>query len=100
MQTVPLKELTIIAEAVLEDRLLREVRELGARGYTLSEVRGEGSRGVRAAEWEGKSIKVEMLISPEVADRILEHVAKEYFQHYAVVAYVLDVQVIRGEKYR
>lgn len=99
MQTVPLKELTIIAEAVLEDRLLREVRELGARGYTLGEVRGEGSRGIRAAEWEGKSIKVEMLVSPEVADRILEHVAKEYFQHYAVVAYVLDVQVIRGEKY-
>lgn len=99
MQTVPLKELTIIAEAVLEDRLLREMRELGARGYTLSEVRGEGTRGIRAAEWEGKSIKVEMLISPEAADRILEHVAKEYFPHYAVVAYVLDVQVIRGEKY-
>lgn len=100
MRTTPLKLITVVAEAVLEDSLLRELRALGARGYSLSEVRGEGTRGVHASEWEGKNVKIEMLVDPEVADRILEHVAAEYFQHYAVVAYVQDVEVVRGEKYR
>ena len=34
MKTVTLKKVTIVAEALLEDRLLREIRALGARGYT------------------------------------------------------------------
>ena len=99
MRTVPLKEVTIIAEALLEDRLLREIRELGAHGYTVGEARGEGSRGVRASEWEGKNVRIETLVSAEVADRILQHVTENYFDHYAVVAYLSDVQVVRGEKY-
>lgn len=32
-------------------------------------------------------------------DAILEHVAGSYFEHYAAVAYVQDVQVVRGDKY-
>ncbi len=99
MKTVPLKEVTIVAEALLEERLLREIRELGAHGYTVGQVRGEGSRGVRASEWEGKNVRIETLVSAEVADRILAHIAEEYFEHYAVVAYLSDVQVVRGEKY-
>jgi nitrogen regulatory protein P-II 2 len=99
MNTTQLKKVTIIAEAVLEDRLIREVRELGSRGYTLTEVRGEGSRGVRASEWEGKNVQLELLVSPEVADSLLEHLATHYFEHYAVVAYVVDVAVVRGERY-
>jgi nitrogen regulatory protein P-II 2 len=99
MNTVPLKSVTIVAEAVLEDRLLRQIHELGARGHTLSEVRGEGSRGVRASEWVGKNIKVQTIVSAEVADRILSLLAAEYFPHYAVIAYVETVEVVRGDKY-
>jgi nitrogen regulatory protein P-II 2 len=99
MKTVPLKLVTIVAEAVLEARLVGEIKRLGSRGYTLSEVRGEGSRGVRASEWEGKNVKIETLVSPEVADRILAHLAERYFAHYAVVAYAENVEVIRGDKY-
>jgi nitrogen regulatory protein PII len=97
--TVPLKKVTIIAEAVLEPRIVHELRRLGASGYTVSEVHGEGSRGVRASEWEGENIRVETLVGARTADRILEHVAHEYFEHYAVIAYVTDVQVVRGDKY-
>lgn len=99
MKTVPLKLVTVIAEAVLEDHLVRELRELGARGYSRSEVSGEGTRGVHASDWEGRNVKIELLTGPEVAERIVEHVAGTYFEHYAVVAYVQDVQVVRGEKY-
>lgn len=99
MNTVALKKVTIIAEALLEPRLLNELRGLGATGYTLSDARGEGSRGVRASDWEGDNVKVETLVGAATADRILAHVAAAYFEHYAVIAWVTDVQVVRGDKY-
>ncbi len=99
MLTVTLKLVTIVAERVLQERLLRELKELGARGYTLTEVSGEGSRGVRASEWEGHNVKIETIVSTEVADRIIEHIASHYFQHYAVIVYAQPVEVVRGDKY-
>ena len=100
MQTVPLKLITIITEAILEERIIREIRQLGAKGYTISEVRGEGSRGIHASDWEGKNSKIELLVSAEVAARIFNYVADQFFAHYAVIVYAQDVQVIRGEKYQ
>ena len=99
MKTVRLSKVTIVAEAFLEERILREIKECGARGFTLTEARGEGSRGVRASEWEGKNVRIETLVSPDVAHRILSHVADAYFPHFAVVAWVGEVEVVRGDKY-
>lgn len=99
MNTIPLKKVTVIAEALLEPELIAHLRELGATGYTIVDARGEGSRGVRASEWEGGNVKVEVLVDAATADRILTQVAGEYFEHYAVIAWVTDVQVVRGEKY-
>jgi nitrogen regulatory protein P-II 2 len=93
------KLVTIVAEAILEPQLIREIRELGARGYTMSKTHGEGSRGVRASEWEGGNVKIEAIVGESVAERILAHVAETYFMHYAVIAYVTDVGVVRGDKY-
>ena len=99
MKTVRLSKVTIVAEAFLEERILREIKERGARGFTLTEVRGEGSRGVRASEWEGRNVRIETLVSAEVALRIMSHVAEAYFPHFAVVAWVGEVEVVRGDKY-
>jgi nitrogen regulatory protein P-II 2 len=99
MHTVPLRKVTIVAEALLEDRLLRELRGLGARGFTIAEVRGEGSRGVRASDWEGRDVRIETIVAGDVADAVLAHVAEHYFAHYAVIAWVEDVEVVRGDKY-
>jgi nitrogen regulatory protein P-II 2 len=94
-----LKKVTIVAEGLLEDRIIRICHEAGAHGHTVTEARGEGSRGVRASEWEGKNVKIETIVAEETADLILARVAREYFTHYAVIAYVSDVRVVRGEKY-
>ena len=97
--TTPLKLVTIVAERILEDRLLRALDALGASGYTLTEATGRGSRGVRASEWEGPDTRIETLVSPAVADAIVTHVAEAYFEHYAVIVYVQDALVVRGDKY-
>lgn len=91
---------TVIAEAVLEHRLVHEVQAAGATGWTISGARGQGSRGVRASEWEGGNIRLEILCSSAVADRLLHVLEHHFFEHYAVVAFVHPVSVLRGEKYQ
>ncbi len=99
MKTIAAFRITIIAEALLEDRLIRDVKTCGAKGYTVTQAHGEGTRGVRASQWEGGNIKLETIVSEVVADTILEMVASKYFQHFAVIAYLETVAVVRGEKY-
>jgi nitrogen regulatory protein P-II 2 len=99
MLTYPFKLVTIIAEPVLEPRITQELRKLGASGFTVVEGRGEGSRALHAAEIPGINVRIETIVPLEVAERIVQHVAKSYFNDYEVIAYLSDVQVVRGEKY-
>ncbi len=99
MHTEPLKLVTIVAEAVLAEQLLAALKRLGATGHTLTQVSGEGSRGLRTGEVPGDNRKIEVLVSGPVAEQILEVLATQYFQNYAVVAWVSEVAVVRGKKY-
>ena len=94
-----LKLVTIVAERVIRERLVNDIKEMGAKGYTLTDVKGEGSRGVRASEFEGKNVKIETIVSDAVATLIVDHVAEGYFENYAVIVYVQDAVVVRGTKY-
>ena len=99
MHTVPSKLVTIVAEPVLEEQIVAELHRLGARGHTVVASHGAGSRGMRASDPPGDGVRIEVVASEVVADRILDHVASRYFPHYAVIAFVSDVHVVRGEKY-
>ena len=99
MKTVPLCLLTVIAESVLKERLIQDVRDAGAKGFTITDADGEGSRQRRVGEIFGANIRLETIVSAEVADRLLHILSAEYFERYAVVAYLSTVSVIRGEKY-
>ncbi len=71
MQTHAKKLLVVITEAALEKLLVRDVRTLGAHGYTVCDVRGGGEHGDREAEWEGnRSIPLEV-IADEQSEAIL-----------------------------
>ena len=98
-RTVRLKRVTVVAEAVVEQNLLKDLLAEGASGYTVTKTEGRGSRGVRASDWEGRNVKVETIVRPEIADKILALLAEKYFKHFAVIAYVDEVEVVRGEKY-
>lgn len=99
MQTEAVVLLTVVAEAVVEHRLVRDLAVAGAHGWTICDARGQGSRGVRADEFEGSNIRLETLVSLEVADQLLEVLARNYFPRYAVVAWTTPAQVVRPAKY-
>lgn len=99
METRTLVLLTIVAEHVLRERLIAEVQAAGARGYTIYEVDGEGSRHRRVSDVLGANVKLETIVSNEVADNLMSVLANDYFPSYAVIAHTSIVNVIRGEKY-
>jgi len=99
MNTHNLTLLVIVAEALLKDRLIHSIREAGAKGFTVTEVAGEGSRQRRVGELLGDNIKIEVIVNREIADRVLVVLQKDYFPHFAVIAYLSEVQVVREEKY-
>jgi nitrogen regulatory protein P-II 2 len=100
MLTYPFKLVTIIAEPVLEPRITQELRRLGATGFTVVEGRGEGTRALHAAEIPGTNVRIETIVPPETAEQIVEYLARTYFTDYEVIAYLSDVAVVRGDKYR
>lgn len=99
MQTATVSLLTIVSESVLLERLIELLKANGATGYTVTDARGEGSRGRRVGEIPGDNVRIESLVSGSVAQRMLEVLAASYFANYAVVAWVAEVHVARGEKY-
>ncbi|MGI9186688.1 MAG: P-II family nitrogen regulator [Gaiellales bacterium] len=90
---------TIVSEAILEDRLVRDLRTAGASGWTISVARGAGPRDRRVSDLEGGNVRIEVLCSDGVADAIMRRLADEYFPHYATIAWVATVEVLRGDRY-
>lgn len=99
MQTVPVSLVTIVAEKVLATRLTQAILAAGASGYTITEARGVGSRDMRASTLDGENVRIEVLAGEGVADALLAMLARDWFPHYAVVAWAGTVRVVRGEKY-
>ncbi|MES2820217.1 MAG: transcriptional regulator [Pseudomonadota bacterium] len=92
--------LTVICEAALEKKLLADLESLGAPGWTLSDARGRGSRGVRSAGWDTEgNIRLEVICSREIAERIAQHLQAKYYANFAMVCYLAEVQVLRPEKF-
>lgn len=91
---------TIVAEAILEGRLVGDLRAAGALGWTITSARGEGPRGRRVSDFEGGNVRVETLVSEEVAERIWLRLSNDYFSNYAITAWTYQVQVARPGRYR
>ncbi len=94
------KKLTIITEAALETILVEDIERLGAKGYTIFEVSGKGARGARKGDWDqNRNIQIDIICDDTVAERIAEHCAANYYQHYAMIIYLFDVEVLRPGKF-
>ncbi|MGB0696161.1 MAG: P-II family nitrogen regulator [Rhodospirillaceae bacterium] len=94
-----LKLVTLVAESLLEKRLLEEMRQAGASGYTTSPAHGEGSRDLRTGLLEEGNVRIEVIVTEEVAEKIMARMESAYFPYYAVICWLTDVSVVRADKY-
>lgn len=93
-QLVTIRRVTVIVEQSLEKRLLDEFLKLGAKGYTCMDCWGKGEHTVVVNPFKGVSlVRIELLVQHEVAERIIDYLHRDIFQHYAVTACVENVQV-------
>ena len=91
--------LTIVAESVLEERLLAVIEDCGARGWTVSMAQGHGPSRHGVSGIEGGNVRVETLVADDVASRIWQALERDFFPHYAVSAWAYDVRVARLARY-
>lgn len=92
--------LTVITEAALEPTLLRELDRKGVKGCTVSDARGRGGRGIRDAAWgEAANIRIEVICSRAMAETVLSEWQSRYYQNYAMVAFLSEVEILRPEKF-
>ncbi len=99
MQLYSLKLVTVVAEEVLKDQLVRKILELGATGASYHSTEGTGSRTARHDDVFGENFQLKVVCPQDVAERILTYISHHYFDDYAIVAWVSDVQVVRGSHY-
>jgi len=94
------KLLTVITEASLERRLVEDLKALGARGWTVTDARGQGHRGKRTSDWEhGGNIRLEVVCDAALAERLATHLRERYYDHYAMILFLNDVEVLRPGKF-
>jgi hypothetical protein len=99
MNTAARQLITIVAESVVEQKLIDDIKKCGAKGYSVSHVRGEGVTGKNTLDLNGPSIRLESVVTEKVAESIFEMLAKKYFERYAVIAWITPAIVARPERF-
>lgn len=99
MNTTERQVITIVAEAVVEQKLIDDIKRCGAKGYSASHVRGEGVTGKTTLDLNGPSVRIESVVTNKVADAILHMLAEKYFEKYAVIAWLTPARVARPDRF-
>ena len=99
MNTAARQLITIVAESVVEQKLIDDIKKCGAKGYSVSHVRGEGVTGKNTLDLNGPSIRLESVVTDKVAEAILDMLTEKYFDKYAVIAWMTPAYVSRPERF-
>ena len=88
------KLVTIIAASFAYDRLQRMLHDLGVRHFTISAADGRGTHGrhERGIFGDG-NLRLETIVSPSVADAILDRAAVEA-ESAELVAFAYDAVAV------
>ncbi|MCU0527221.1 MAG: hypothetical protein MUF72_20635 [Elainella sp. Prado103] len=84
---------TIIGEAVLQDRLIQLLTKLGVSGYTIIPAQGAGSHGRRMGDMAGynTNIEIKTIVSSEISDQLWENLKPLQTTH-ALIAFQQSVK--------
>ncbi len=97
--TAKVKLVTIIASSELQDRIIEDLRKVGAGGYTITRASGGGLHGPRVRGiWDTGNVRIESLMSTELAERVLEHVTQAYAD-LPFIAFAVDVEAMPPEHF-
>jgi len=99
METANAKLVTVVLPFGAADRLMNDLKDLGASGFTTVQANGFGRSGTRTFGLiEGANVRVESIVDDTLCRRILEHLEMHY-AHTDLVAHVHDVEAIPREHF-
>ena len=84
---------TIIGEAVLQERLIHLFKQLGVSGYTLIPAKGAGSHGRRMGDIAGynTNIEIKTIVNATISDQLFEAL-KPFQATHALIAFRQEVE--------
>jgi hypothetical protein len=84
---------TIIGEAVLQERLIHLFTQLKVSGYTLIPAKGAGSHGKRMGDVAGynTNIEIKTIVSATISDQIMEAL-RPFQATHALIAFRQEVE--------
>lgn len=101
----PAKKLVIVTEKLLLKKIVKIIDEAGGTGYTVLDAGGKGSRNVRSSGQPTVSdtysnVKIEVLTeNRDMALRIADEVAAQFFDNYSGIAYICDAEVLSARRF-
>jgi hypothetical protein len=99
IETAKVKLVTIVAGEELLDGLEEHLKAIGTSGHTVGRADGRGQHGPRTRGFLGlANVRVEVLLRPSDAQRLLERLAHAY-RGRQVVAFSHDVEAIPKEHF-
>lgn len=99
----PATTVTIIAERLLQPKIVRLLEETGASGYTVVEGSGKGHHLTRTHERPSlvrdfDIVRIEFVMTDgEHAREIAQQIADTFFKEYSGIIYISPVEVLRPE---
>ncbi|MFO0954065.1 MAG: hypothetical protein U0835_23500 [Isosphaeraceae bacterium] len=100
IELVTIRRVTVYATAALEQNLISHFLSLGANGYSVTPCRGKGEHAVLSDPMTPSSqVRIELIVQPAVADKILMYLQADYLRNQAVAACVEDVRVAATERF-
>jgi nitrogen regulatory protein PII len=101
----PASKLVIVTEKMLLKKIAEIIDAAGATGYTVVPASGKGSRNTRSTGQPTRSdtytdIRIEVLTdNRDMAMKIADQVAGEFFDDYAGIAYISEAEVLSAYQF-
>ena len=99
MKLYDLKLLVITCETLAQKNIFDILGKHQVSGYTFYEVEGSGSKNLHGKGITDKNVKIEVLLSNDKLESIVEEIMRTMFSDFAIILYVRDAKVIRAEKF-
>jgi MFS superfamily sulfate permease-like transporter len=95
-----LRRVTIVAGSELEPELTAKIVELGASGFTSIACSGAGRTTLGAGNSRAiPQIRIETVVSAEVAERILDHIHRNLSPKHPITAVLETVEALRRDQF-
>ena len=98
-------KVTIIAERLLKDGIVKILEADGAKGYTIVDGAGKGEHFKRASDRASvvsafSIIRIEVIFTErERAEKVANDVAEKYFGQYSGLVHLSEIEVLRPERF-